>query len=135
MWLAASQREHGADAPPHSEKSTMGNNQTKNNPIMGAGGTASVGMSLGEIEKWIDEDLKRSGLSREDIEVEPFVGESFMNQSVNGYKIRFSGITIPVLTWLFPQEGFKMNPNHGESRLKSTKINEGAWKIIIMVLS
>ena len=67
----------------------MGNNQTKNNPIMSAGGTASVGMSLGEIEKWMDEDLKRSGLSREDIEVEPFVGESFMNQSVNGYKILF----------------------------------------------
>ena len=76
-WLAANQPEHGAVAPPHSEKSTMGNNQTKNNPIMSAGGTASVGMSLGEIEKWMDEDLKRSGLSREDIEVEPFVAQKY----------------------------------------------------------
>ena len=45
------------------------------------------------------------------------------------------GITIPVLTWLFPLEEFKMNPNQGESRLEPTKIDEGAWKIIIMVLS
>ncbi len=91
----------------------MGNNQTKNNPIMSAGGTASVGMSLGEIEKWMDEDLKRSGLSREDIEVEPFVGESFMNQSVNGYKIRFRYPDGVAMRDLRHHEYVRNNPTRG----------------------
>ena len=67
----------------------MDKNQIKNIPTTSAGNTDSVGISRENVEKWMDEDLEKSGLSRDDIEVEAFVGESFMNQSVSGYRILF----------------------------------------------
>ena len=56
----------------------MGNNQTKNNPIISAGGTASVGMSLGEIEKWMDE-------TEDEIRKELAPGESLVSRYSPGY--------------------------------------------------
>lgn len=42
-----------------------------------------------ELEKWVDNDLKRSGLTREDMKIEPFLNKTWQNQVVSGYKILF----------------------------------------------
>ena len=41
------------------------------------------------LEAWVDEDLARSGLTREDMEVVPFLNETYRDQQVSGYRIPF----------------------------------------------
>lgn len=48
-----------------------------------------IGISLSAIEAWADEDLAKSGLTREDIEIRPYVGKMMMNQTTSGYEIPF----------------------------------------------
>lgn len=42
-----------------------------------------------DVLTWIDEDLAKSGLTRRDMEVQPFTNEKFLDQTVSGYKIPF----------------------------------------------
>lgn len=49
----------------------------------------NIGISLSSIEKWADEDLAKSGLTRDDIEIRPYVDKMMMNQSTSGYEIPF----------------------------------------------
>ena len=42
-----------------------------------------------DILKWVDEDLAKSGLTRQDMEVQPFMNEKYLDQTVSGYKILF----------------------------------------------
>jgi len=42
-----------------------------------------------ELEKWVDDDLARSGLTRKDMKIVPFLNETWQNQTVSGYKILF----------------------------------------------
>ena len=41
------------------------------------------------LEAWVDADLARSGLTREDMEVVPFLNETYRDQQVSGYSIPF----------------------------------------------
>ena len=41
------------------------------------------------LEAWVDADLARSGLTREDMEVVPFLNETYRDQQVSGYRINF----------------------------------------------
>ena len=42
-----------------------------------------------KLEEWIDKDLAKSGLTRDDMEVIPFCRDSYQKQDVSGYRIPF----------------------------------------------
>ena len=42
-----------------------------------------------KLEEWIDKDLAKSGLTRDDMEVIPFCRDSYQKQHISGYRIPF----------------------------------------------
>ena len=52
-------------------------------------GGETMDKTQNDILKWVDEDLEKSGLTRQDMEVQPFTNEKYLDQTVSGYKIMF----------------------------------------------